>query len=195
MNITSGKYILLLIVLFALLNQSQAKDSTPDSTFRCILELSGGYTASIDSSFLNGGITPCIRIMWEPDHKLNIGLETAYMLIEKHSIEEQKYDLGKTAFDVSLKAIPILVVFNMELWKTDFYAAMGASYVWTELDAFDEKVYSPVWNYSLMFGWGYTYMFSNNIGLGVEAKTYFFTRLNKQVGSLQLKFKYCIFDW
>ncbi|MFH1051739.1 MAG: hypothetical protein V1779_12530 [bacterium] len=195
MNITLSKYLIYTIIWFACILHSQANEVIPDSTFRLMLEVSGGYTASVDSSFLDGGITPCIRLMWEPDHKLNIGIETGYMIIEKHTSPEQKYDAGKTSFDVSLKAIPIIAVFNMELWKTDFYAAMGASYVWTELDAFDDKVYSPVWNYSLMFGWGYTYMFNENIGLGIEAKDYFFTRLNKQVASFQLKLKYCILDW
>jgi|GEM_PF-2662764 len=195
MNILSGKYFLFITSLICTLIPVSSKEIIPDSTFRLIFELSGGYSAALDSNYTDGGITPCIRLMWEPNRKLNIGLETGYLLIEKHSVDEKKYETGKTEMEVSLRAIPLLVVFNMEIWKTDFFAAMGASYVWTELDAFNQKVYSPVWNYSLMFGWGYTYNLTDNFGFGIEAKSYIFTRLNKSVGSMQFKLKYCVVDW
>ena len=96
---------------------------------------------------------------------------------------------------VSLKAVPLLFVVNMEVWKLDLYGGMGASYVWTDLEAFGNHVYSYEWNYSLMFSAGYTYMLNDWFGVGIEAKTYIFTKLNKQVGSLELKMKLKILEW
>jgi hypothetical protein len=195
MNIILNKIFYIIITFFTLSYFSHSNPGVQDTTFKLIIELSTGYTACIDSTIFDGGINPNLRLMWEPDRKLNIGIETSYMLIEKHSIEEKKYDDGKTSFDVSLKAIPLLLIFNMEILKTDFYTGIGASYVWTELDAFNVDVNSPVWNYTLMFGLGYTYLLTNNLGIGIEAKSYLLTRMNKEIASFQIKFKWKLYEW
>ncbi|MFC2130428.1 hypothetical protein ACFLSQ_03235 [Bacteroidota bacterium] len=198
MNIIANRNIIIALILWALVfsyTNAEGKEAVQDSTFRIMLDISVGYTASADTNFLSGGITPSLRLIWEPDHRLNIGFETGLLHIEHHSIEEKLYESGITDFYASLNAIPILAVFNMEVWKIDVYAGMGVSYVWTEIEAFDEKVISDDWNYCMMFSGGYTYMFTDWIGLGAEFKSYFFTKLDKRVGGLQLKLKWSLMKW
>ena len=117
------------------------------------------------------------------------------MLIEKVQSGVQQYEQGSTDMKASLKAIPILFIVNMEVGGFDLYGGMGASYVWSDLEAFDDHITSEQWNYSLMFSAGYTYMFTDYFGLGAEAKSYIFTNLNKVVGSLELKMSLSLFEW
>jgi hypothetical protein len=196
MNITLGKYIIISLVLIFIVVPVRSEQSiTHDSTYRFFLVVSGGYSASADSNLFKGNFSPSVRIMWEPDHRLNIGVEGALINLERHSIEARKYELGTTDFDARLIAAPVLLVFSMEVWGADISGGMGTSYIWTQVDAFNDVVISSQWNYSLMCSLGYTLMFTDNFGLGLESKSYFFTELSKIAGSLQLNLKFNILEW
>ena len=174
--------------------QSIAFSNKNDSLFRFTSEISLGYSAKTDKNYKIGGISPGIRLMWEPNKKLNIGIESTFMQIEKHFFNSTNQNNNEPE-KANLNAIPILLVFNMEIWKMNFYGSVGASYVWTRLDTKNDLVISSQWNYTIMLSSGYTYYFNEWIGIGIEGKYYLFTKLEKQLFSINIKTKFCLLTW
>ncbi len=157
-----------------------------------------GFIANIDNTKkFNENIyySPALRLLWKPDHLLNIGLESAYLTISKQDSTTVSTDFGSTAFRARLNAIPILLVFNMKFSKIEFYYGIGISYVTSRLEAFNERVVVSHWYYCYDVAIAYSHPLSKNLAIGIEAKTYFFPKLQKVSGGLLINFSYRFLKW
>ena len=201
MNTISGRILSLIAILFLLPAWATAEEESKiDSTFSLTVELSGGYTSHINkyddlSDLSVRGITPSLRILWEPNHRLNLGLETARIHIVNESGTKKTEEYGNTDYEASLNAIPILLVFNMEVWKIEFNVGMGTSYVWSTLESFGSEVRSHEWNYCMMVSLEYSLEITDRFAMGLEFKTYFMTKIEKAAGGIMLKAQYSFWKW
>jgi len=139
--------------------------------------------------------SPTIRLLWEPNHRLNIGLESGYLTISKLDSTIVSTPYGDTTFKARLNAIPLLLVFNMKVSKIDLYYGLGISYLTTHLEAFDEKVKVGNWYYCYNFAIAYKYPITRNIGIGIEAKSYFFPKLQTVTSGLSINLNYQFLQW
>ena len=115
-NITITIFLALLAGGFYSSNYAQLKDST----FHVSAYLGVGYSrfiSDIDIDQLNkSGFSGTIRLMWEPDHLLSLGLESGYLQL--YRLNNKQVSVSGNDFEVSteLTAIPIFTVFSMKTW-------------------------------------------------------------------------------
>lgn len=188
MNITWVNRLILIAALFPALLFAEEMDSDSRETERDYYfsaELMGGISYNLRDDIFKSQkmhISPSLRLLWKPDHRLYIGIETTYLTIRKIEIEKNKNKLQGR-----MEAIPILLVFNMNAFYLDFTAGIGAGYVSSTTDVMKEVTVATNWHYCFLFGVGYSLMFSDYIGLGLEGRLFSFTKTNEVVSSAVMK--------
>ena len=108
-----------------------------------------------------------IRFMWEPEHRLSLGIETGY-----YKAYEVQLSDSKQVNTASLSVIPILFRVQMRVFKR-FYAsvATGISIHHSLVNALGNKSDSETMGFSnLQLSAGYIHPITKQFGLGLEAK-------------------------
>ncbi len=112
---------------------------------------------------------PCssLRFMWEPEHRLSLGIETGYYKVYEVQLTE-----NKQVNTASLSVVPILFVVQMRVFKR-FYTsvATGISFHRSFVNALGNQSESETMGFSnLQFTAGYIYPITKQFGVGLEAK-------------------------
>ena len=107
------------------------------------------------------------RFMWEPEHRLSLGIETGYYKV----YEVQLLD-SKQVNTASLAVIPALFRVQMRVFKRFFASvATGISFHHASVNALGNQSESETMAFSnLQFSAGYIYPITKQFGLGLEAK-------------------------
>jgi hypothetical protein len=108
-----------------------------------------------------------VRFMWEPEHRLSLGIETGY-----YKVYEVQLSDSKQVNTASLAVIPILFRVQMRVFNR-FYAsaATGISFHHSLVNALGNQSDSETMGFSnLQFSAGYIYPITKQFGLGLEAK-------------------------
>ena len=104
------KKILVVLILVSCSVFAQLKDST----YSLSTELGVGYSryfTTMDYSDLNkNGFSGTVRIMWNPEHLLSVGLETGYQYLYSIDISNYDTEFGTTDFSASMYTIPIFII-------------------------------------------------------------------------------------
>jgi len=191
-------YLILWLLIF-LANATFAQDSLKkDRGYALSASIQGGATANIDQHnelFENVFFSPGLRLLWKPNHRLTIGLESAYLTISKLDSTFQSTPYGTTFMKARLNAVPLLLVVNMKISKIDLYYGIGLSYVTSRLEAFDQKVVVSNWYYCYDLAFAYHFPLTKNMEFGVESKTYFFPKLLKISSGLFVNVSYRFLRW
>ena len=200
MNITlRNKFVLFLFLICFFTSKAKAQqENKPANQFAVYATLGNGLTGVIayNNSFIdNIFYSPSLRLLWKPNHLLNIGVESAYLTISKQDSTLSTTPFGTTVLKARLNAVPLLLVFNMKFSRIDLYYGIGVSYVKSRLQAFEEKVTVGNWYYCYDAAISYTYPLSKKINIGLEAKSYFFPKLQKISGGLVLSLSYRLLQW
>ena len=83
----------------------------------------------------------------------------------------------------------------MKIWKLEFMLGLGASFILSRINAFDDVSESSVITSTKMYGIGYSLPLTERFSLGCEFKYYSFSTPELTVATIQLKSKYSIFVW
>lgn len=193
------KVLLLIFFNFGLIvNVISQNEKIKNTNFALNITIGNGLIANFDNeiSHLNSlYYSPTLRVLWKPNHLLNIGMESAYLSISKQDSDLVSTSFGNTIFKARLNAIPILLVFNMKISKLDIYSGIGISYLTSRLEAFQEKVVVNDWYYCYNLGIGYSHSLSKDFEIGIEAKSYFFPRIQKISGGIVVNISYYFLRW
>ncbi len=120
-----------------------------------------GSTTSIIHSHPIG----TLRIMWHPDHRLRVGLETGYTNFYTYSIKA-----NNTPGKVNLTAVPVLLVWSMAITpRFNIFAGAGLYLLTTNLD-YQGKLASRATSLGLNISANYVQPVSRKFGLGAELK-------------------------
>lgn len=120
-----------------------------------------GSTTSIVHSHPIG----TVRIMWHPDHRLRVGLETGYTNFYTYSIKANDIP-GK----VNLTTVPVLLVWSMALSpRFNIFAGAGVYLLTTNLE-YQGKVASKATSLGLNISANYVQPLTPRLGLGAEIK-------------------------
>lgn len=140
-----------------------------------VLQLGGGinyYLAAvkIKPAALAGSVNryspaSTIRLMWYPRYRLRLGLEAGYTSFYSYKVLN-----GNTKGSLSLEAVPVLLVWSMQLVRrVNLYAGIGSYRLTTRLN-YDGKVVSGAWVLGTNIALSYTQPLSKKIGIAAEAK-------------------------
>lgn len=169
-----------------------------DSTYKILIESGGGYGLSKDSvsqSVTRYGFSGMLRIMWKPDHHLKVGIETGWLRIASLDEEEIKNEFGTVKLDASLNAIPVMAVFDMDIWCLNLYTGLGYYYVISTISVETEEITTTKWNVGFYLALAYKYPISEKIKLCGELKWCSIGELGKTILLAEVFVSYNLFEW
>jgi|WetSurMetagenome_2_1015567.scaffolds.fasta_scaffold31630_4 hypothetical protein len=175
-----------------------ASAQSKDSTYKILIESGGGYGLSKDSasqSVTRYGFSGMLRIMWKPDHRLKVGIETGWLRIASLDEEEIKNEFGTVKLNASLNAIPVMAVFDMDIWRLNLYTGLGYYYVLSTISVENEKITNTKWNIGFYLALAYKYPISEKIKLCGDLKWCSIGELGKTILLAEVFISYNLFEW
>ena len=183
----------LIIVLTACLSQSYSQ--TDDPEYAVTTYINAGYSrfiSELDNENLNkNGFSGTIRIMWEPEHLLSIGIESGYLQLYDISTQITIQDTITFTGSSELTAVPILAVYSMELFE-NFKLSVGSGMflLTSKVDALGNPVNSNQVSTGVLGSASYYYPLSHTISLGGEIKYYLINKIEDGDLTLQFSLQY-----
>ena len=168
--------IILLLCLWAYFCQAQKTWNTRDSVARGVsITVSTGIshyinTLQIDPSRVSlkqNFSCSSFRFMWEPEHRLSMGIEVGHYKVYEVQLAE-----GQDINTASLSVTPILFCVQMRIFK-NFFATVGTglSIHHSEVNYLSNQSESQTMAFSnLQFTGGYVYPITKQFGLGLKAQ-------------------------
>jgi hypothetical protein len=180
MYINKGFFLSVTLMAMMSINKTFAQsnvktDSVVKRKQSLVLQIGGGissYTADINikpielpGSINKTNFAATVRLMWYPQYRLRLGLESGFTSFYSYSIKN-----GNNSGKVKLDAIPVLVVWSMQVVKrVNIYAGFGTYIITTHLD-YGEKVNSKAFTLGSNIALSYTQPISKNAGVAAELK-------------------------
>ncbi len=132
-----------------------------------------------------------LRIMWHPDHRLRLGVETGFAAFYSYKFVDK--DGNKAS--LLLTGIPMLVVWSMPLGtRFNVFGGLGAYMMTSHLNYLGEVKSS-----TFSLGWSaavsYVHPLSNRLSLGTEIKLMRGEETSDSVLSLQIQLVYKFLKW
>jgi hypothetical protein len=188
--------ILVLVVFVSCTSFAQLTDTTYSLT----AEVGVGYSryfTTMDYDKLNkNGFSGTVRVMWNPEHLLSIGLETGYQYLYSIDISNYDTEFGTTDFSASMYTIPIFIMFSMKVTPNiRFNAGTGMYLLFNSGNMFDDVLESNQISIGGHFGVAYTYPINKNISVGGELLYSYFSKIQDQTVALQFVFVYKFLEW
>jgi hypothetical protein len=169
-----------------------------DTTYSVTTYINLGYSrfiTELDDNDLNkNGFSGTIRLMWEPEHLLSIGIESGYLQLYDFNSQISLED--GTTFNISseLTAVPILSVFSMEIFKNfNLSVGSGMFLLTSKVDALGNPVNSNQVSTGVLGSVSYYYPLSRTISLGGEVKYYLINKIEDGTLNFQISFQYNLF--
>jgi hypothetical protein len=131
-----------------------------------------------------------IRVMWYPQYRLSLGLESGYTTFYSYEINDAA---GKGK--MTLTAIPILITWSMSVVKRlHIYAGFGTYFLTTHLD-YKGKVNSKNLSLGSNIALAYQQPVSKNLRIALEAKWMNAYVTKNSALSLQLQLAWKFLEW
>ena len=186
-------FIALIIALTACLSQSYSQ--TDDPEYAVTAYINAGYSrfiSELDYKDLNKyGFSGTIRIMWEPEHLLSIGIESGYLQLYDISTQLTIQDTITFNGSSELTAVPIITVFSMELFeKFKISVGSGIFLLTSKVDALGNPVNSNQVSTGVLGSASYFYPISHTLSLGGEIKYYLINKIEDGDLTLQFSLQY-----
>ncbi len=185
------KIILINLILLSSITVGQIKDTV----YSISTEIGVGYSryfTTMDYDDLNkNGFSGTVRVMWNPEHLLSIGLETGYQYL--YSIDNSDYntEFGTTQFSASMYTIPVYMVFSMKIAPNiKITAGTGVDLMFNSGELFGDKLESNQISIGTRAGISYTYPINNSMSIGGELLYSYFSKIQDQTVALQFIFVY-----
>ena len=201
--IFKNRAVIFLLILLAMVESYApclAKDKP--NQFALETELSFGVSYSLNSKnaydigdYSRAGVIGNLRLLWVPDNKLKVGLETGIVPISYLKNDKFTNEYGITNLTAGLEAYPILLVFSMNIIGLDAYAGFGYYFSTSTTSAFGEKTISNEIDFGAMLALAYYHEVYKRMKVGAELKYNVIAEMPQNILSLQLKISYSILRW
>ena len=151
------------------------KKRTTPRNYAFVLYAGGGiahYVAPINTqpiglqtNIQRNSLYETIRVMWHPNYRLRVGLETGYTNFYSYTLLNGNID-GK----VKLTAIPLLVVVSIKLVKrVNLFAGFGSYFLTTHLN-YNGKITSHASSLGSNIAINYVQPINKKVGIAFEGK-------------------------
>jgi hypothetical protein len=150
----------------------------------------GSPGITVNTSIVRSHPIGTFRIMWHPDHRLRIGLESGYADFYAYTLQN-----GNSPGKVRLTGIPILLVWSMALTKRlNIFAGIGSYLLTTHLD-YKGSVQSETFSLGINAYLNYVQPVSPKLGIGAELKWTDATQTKDYGISAQVMLVWKFFEW
>ncbi len=189
---------LFLIALFTATEINAQKD---DSLYRVNVELGLGpsyYFTDIPYDDIKNiaPVSVSLRLMWKPEHKLSMGVETGF--IPLYYLKTKFYDTvyGSTDAKLAMRSVPIMAVFAMTIVENfRIFGGVGGFILFSNTESFDNVVDEISWSNAYELGASYLYPLNDRLKLGGEVKTFYIVRVDNYDLSINFAIKYALFTY
>jgi hypothetical protein len=183
-----------IIISSVMLPQQNAK------TYSLTTELGVGYSryfTTMDYDDLNkNGFSGTVRVMWNPEHLLSIGLESGYQYLYSIDISNYDTEFGTTNFSASMYTIPIFAIFSMKVTPNiSLSAGTGMYLLFNSGNMFDDALESNQISIGAHIGASYLYPINNTVSVGGELLYSYFSKIQDQTFALQFLFVYKFLEY
>ncbi|MCW3092010.1 MAG: hypothetical protein JWP81_3079 [Ferruginibacter sp.] len=205
MFINNHKGVLLLLAACMAVNTSLAQtdvkiDRGINRKKSLVLYLGGGvsqYTAPINTqpiglqtSISRVAPTGTIKIMWHPQYRLRLGVESGYVDFYSYKLKN-----GNKNGNVRLSAVPVLVTWSMVIIRRlQVFAGFGSYFFTTRLN-YEGSVKSSSHSLGSNIALSYVQPISKNLGISAEAKWMDAFQTKDHALSLQLQMRWKFLEW
>jgi hypothetical protein len=190
-------FTVLFIIVFSLKCFSQSADTT----YKVNAILGLGYSYFLTSlnnlvGFNANSFNATAKIMWQPEHLLRVGIESGYLSFYSYKQSSFTSEYGTTDIKSSLSAVPIILVFAMELFdKLEVSSGVGVYFLFSEIESFNNKVSSSVFSNGYYSSLAYSHPLNNDLSIGGELKYYYLSKIEDADLSLQVVLKYSFLEY
>lgn len=191
-----NKFLIQLPFLFLFILSTVSRGQAADSTYKVNIFVGAGYSYYLSSfenydGFNPGSFNITAKIMWQPEHLLRVGIESGYLSL--YSVHQNNFEseYGSTDVDISLSAVPLILIFSMELFENfELTSGVGVFFLLSNVGSYDNKVSSTVFSNGYSAAASYYFPVNEEISLGGELKYYYMSKIEDSDLSLQFLFKY-----
>jgi hypothetical protein len=171
-----------------------------EKTYSISTELGAGYSryfTTMDYDNLNqNGFSGTVKVMWNPEHLLSIGLESGYQQLYSLDVSDYDTEFGNTNVSASMHTVPVFIVFAMKvLPNIKLTAGSGMYLLFNSGEAFGDALSSNQISIGAHVGASYTYPINNSMAIGGELLYSYFSKLQDQTVALQFLFVYDLFRY
>ena len=119
----------------------------------------------LQTNLKKSGLYETIRVMWHPNYRLRVGIETGYTNFYSYTLLN-----GNSTGKVKLTAIPLLVVFSIKIIKRfNLFAGFGSYFLTTYLN-YNGNIKSHAQSLGSNFAINYVQPINKKLGLAFEGK-------------------------
>lgn len=191
---------LLKITVIVILFYSQIYPQLNDTTYSLSTEIGLGYSryfTTMDYDKLNkNGFSGTIKVMWNPEHLLSIGLETGYQYLYSYNYDGYETEFGTTDLSASMYTIPVFIIFSMKvLPNVKLTAGSGVYLLYNSGESFGEEISSNQLSIGAHVGASYTYPINSSMAIGGELLYSYFSKIQDQSVALQFLLVYDFLRW
>ncbi len=193
-----NKFFILIIIILAFVPQLFAQNDESKYSVNAIAGAGYGiFFTDLNSKGLNNhGFNGSLRIMWQPEHLLRIGLQSGFIQFYSSSQSNVDTDFGVTDIETKLTAMPILAVYSMLIFD-QFEVNIGAGpyILYSTVNSHDNKVTSTQLSSGFMLSGTYFHSINHSISIGGELKWDYVNKINDGSLSLQFILKYILLEY
>ncbi|MFH1194221.1 MAG: outer membrane beta-barrel protein [bacterium] len=185
-----------IMILFSIIISIECFAQENDTTYNVNAVIGLGYSYYISSFINDDGFNPhsfnlTAKFMWQPEHLLRVGIESGYLSLYSLNKKNFESDYGTADVKISLAAIPIILVFSMELFEDfEVSSGVGVYLLLSDTDFYNNKVSSTVFSNGYYSALSYYFPMNDDISLGGELKYYYMSKIEDSNLTLQFLFKY-----
>jgi Outer membrane protein beta-barrel domain len=188
------------ILIAVVLISSFALPQLNDTTYSLSTEIGLGYSryfTTLDNDDLNkNGFSGTVRVMWNPEHLLSLGLESGYQYLYSLDVNDFDTEFGNTNVEASMYTVPIFIVFSMKVIPNiNLIAGAGAYLLFNSGELFGDELVSSQISIGAHTGISYTYPINNSMAIGGELLYSYFSKLQDQTVAIQFLFVYDFIKW
>ena len=192
------KLLKILAIIFFL--SSLVNGQINEETYSLTAEFGAGYSryfTTMDYDDLNkNGFSGMVRVMWNPEHLLSVGLETGYQYLYSIEVNNVETEFGTSDFSASMIAVPIFIAISMRVAPNiKLTAGSGMFLLSNSGTAFGDALESSQISIGAHAGIAYVYPLNNLISIGGELQYSYYSKIQDQTFALQFLFVYKFLEW
>ncbi len=193
------KLKILYIIFFIALSQTFAQSNEEKYNFNLDIGIGPSkYVSGLDYENYHNThpFSLTFRLMWEPEHRLRIGLETGYLPLFYSNAKFYDTINGDTDSEISMNSVPLLLLFAMKIYKNvEIIGGVGGFILISDVNVFNNHVVNKGWSNAYEFGINYLYPVSKKIKLGAEAKSFYILRFENFDYTINFLIKYSFYTY
>ena len=190
-----------IVCCHSLLGQATlAKDLPASRKQSLVLYIGGGFSryvapvsiqaAGVKTAITRVGPSGTIRLMWQPQFRLRLGIETGFCNFYSYNLQN-----GNTTGKVSLSAIPLMVVWSMPVVKRlDIFAGFGSYILTSKLD-YNGKVNAKSFSLGTSIALAYKVPVSKTTAIAAEVKWMDAFQTKDDVISAEIRLVWKFLQW